>query len=66
MSRHSKYYDGLEQLTKEKGVSTRIANDVLYLRKQPQWTQQLEDEFVQQAKTTGQVPDITEVGKHSR
>lgn len=65
MSSHCMYYNGLEQLTKEKNVSTRVANDVLYLRKQPQWTQQLEDEFIQQAKTTGQVPNITEAGKKS-
>lgn len=59
---HRKYYDGLEKLQEEQQVSTRVANDVLYLRKQPTWTQAREDEFIAQAKT-GEIPDITQVGK---
>lgn len=59
--RHKKYYDGLDQLTQEKQVTTRVANDVLYLRTQPQWSQSLEDTFIEQARS-GEVPDVTKVG----
>lgn len=60
---HRKYYDGLDTLQEEHNVSTRVANDVLYLRQQQGvWTQELEDKFIEQAKT-GDIPDITQVGK---
>ncbi len=59
---HRKYYDGLDKLQDEQQVSTRVANDVLYLRTQKEWTQEREDTFIAQAKT-GEIPDITQVGK---
>lgn len=59
--RHKKYYDNLDKLTQEKQVSTRVANDVLYLRTQPQWSQSLEDDFIEKSRT-GVVPDVTKVG----
>lgn len=62
MTRHNKYYQDLEKISEEQGVSTRVANDVLFLRQQPQWTQQLEDSFIDQSRS-GEVPDITKVGK---
>lgn len=62
---HRKYHENLDKIVKEQGVTTRVANDVLYLRNQPHWNQQLEDGFINEAKTTGQVPDITKVGKAS-
>jgi len=62
---HRKYEQGIDKLVKEQGVTTRVANDVLYLRNQPHWSQQLEDGFIQEAKTTGNVPDVTRVGQTS-
>ncbi len=59
--RHRKYYDGLEKIKTEQQVTTRVANDVLYLREQPNWSQQLEDKFIEQAKS-GEVPDVTKLG----
>lgn len=62
MSRHRRYYDGLEQLTTEQGLTTRVANDVLYFRQQSNWSQGLEDQFIEQARD-GEVPDITQIGR---
>lgn len=59
---HRKYYDGLEKLQEEHNVSTRVANDVLYLRTQEAWSQEREDEFIAQART-GEIPDVTKVGQ---
>lgn len=64
-SNHRKYEQGTKKIMTDHEVPFRVANDVMYLRQQPEWNQQREDEFIQTAKTTGQVPDVTKVGKTS-
>jgi hypothetical protein len=61
---HRKYEEGTQKIIEDQGVSFRVANDVMYLRKQPEWNQTLEDGFIADAKT-GNIPDVTKVGKSS-
>lgn len=61
MSKHDKFYKDLQEL-EATGMPTRVASDVLYLRNQEVWSQPLEDKFIADA-ATGEVPDITQVGK---
>lgn len=63
-SRHKKYYQGLEQIAKEEQVSTRVANDVLYLREQAHHSPQLERQFIEQSKR-GEVPDVRTFGQNT-
>lgn len=60
--RHQQYEDGLNQLKDEHGVTTRVANDVLYLRTQPTHSPQLEKQFIEKAQS-GDIPDVTKFGK---
>ena len=64
MSNHRKYEEGTKKIIADHGVPFRVANDVMYLRNQPEWNQRLEDGFIAEAKT-GNIPDVTKVGKSS-
>lgn len=59
--RHRKYEQGTQELMANHGVNMRVANDVMYLRNQPSWSQSKEDGFIEQVKTTGEIPDVREL-----
>ena len=61
-SRHRNYYENLDKIKAEENVSTRVANDELYLRTQPHHNPELEKRFIEAAKQ-GEVPDILTFGR---
>lgn len=61
-SRHQKYYENLDKISKEENVSTRVANDVLYLREQPHHNPEMERQFIEKAKK-GDIPDVLTYGR---
>lgn len=60
-SSHDSYYKGLQQLEGQ-GLSTRVANDVMYLRTQAGHTTAREERFISEAKA-GSIPDVTTFAK---
>lgn len=60
-SNHNSYYKGLAKL-EQQGLSTRVANDVMYLRKQAGHTAAREERFIKEAKA-GSIPDVTTYAK---
>lgn len=64
-SSHKRFEDGLNKLIDEQGVTTRVASDVLYFRTQPQWSQKLEDKFIEKSRG-GDIPDVTQFGNNQK
>lgn len=53
---HRKYHEETDALVAQ-GLTFHCANDVVYLRRQPGWSQDGEDRLIE-AHKSGEVPDV--------
>ncbi len=56
-ARHRNYYNGLDRLKAEQNLTTHGANDVLYLRTQPNYTPEKEQKLIE-AYQAGLKPNV--------